>query len=55
MRLKISQPTLALWGVEQAEKTANNLLQEALDEIKNLDERAENLRAISEYMVTRNS
>ena len=51
-----NKPTYpSIVGVEQAEKTANNLLQEALDEIKNLDERAENLRAISEYMVARNS
>ena len=51
-----NKPTYpSIVGVEQAEYTANNLLQEALDEIKNLDERAENLRAISEYMVTRNS
>ncbi len=51
-----NKPTYpSIVGVEQAENTANNLLQEALDEIKDLDERAENLRAISKYMVTRNS
>lgn len=51
-----NKPTYpSIVGVEQAENTANNLLQEALDEIKDLDSRAENLRAISKYMVTRNS
>jgi geranylgeranyl pyrophosphate synthase len=51
-----NKPTYpSIVGVEQAENTANNLLQEALDEIKDLDERAEKLRAISKYMVTRNS
>lgn len=42
-------------GVEQAENTANNLLAEALNELRELDNRADNLRAISQYMVTRNS
>jgi len=51
-----NKPTYpSIVGVEQAENTANNLLQEALNEIKHLDDRAENLRAISKYMVTRNS
>lgn len=51
-----NKPTYpSIVGVEQAENTANNLLQEALDEIKHLDDRADNLRAISQYMVTRNS
>jgi len=51
-----NKPTYpSIVGVEQAENTANNLLQEALDEINHLDARAENLRAISKYMVTRNS
>ena len=51
-----NKPTYpSIVGVEQAENTANNLLQEALDEIKHLDARADKLRAISQYMVTRNS
>ena len=51
-----NKPTYpSIVGVEQAENTANNLLQEALNEIDHLDDRAENLRAISKYMVTRNS
>lgn len=51
-----NKPTYpSIVGVEQAENTANNLLQEALDEIKDLDARADKLRAISKYMVTRNS
>ncbi len=51
-----NKPTYpSIVGVEQAENTANNLLKEALNEISHLDDRAENLRAISKYMVTRNS
>ena len=51
-----NKPTYpSIVGVEQAENTANNLLQEALNEINDLDDRAENLRAVSKYMVTRNS
>lgn len=51
-----NKPTYpSIVGVEQAQNTANNLLQEALNEINHLDGRAENLRAISKYMVTRNS
>ncbi|QMU62547.1 MAG: geranyl transferase [Gammaproteobacteria bacterium] len=51
-----NKPTYpSIVGVEQAENTANNLLQEALNEIDHLDDRAENLREISQYMVTRNS
>ncbi len=51
-----NKPTYpSIVGVEQAENTANNLLQEALSEISHLDDKAENLRAISKYMVTRNS
>ncbi|MEM7402114.1 MAG: polyprenyl synthetase family protein [Pseudomonadota bacterium] len=50
---KPTYPSIA--GIEQAEATANNLLQQALDEIKDLDDRANNLRAVSSYMVTRNS
>ncbi len=49
-----NKPTYpSIVGVEQAENTANNLLKEALNEISHLDDRAENLRAISKYMVTR--
>lgn len=51
-----NKPTYpSIVGVEHAENTANNLLQEALNEIDHLDDRAGNLRAISKYMVTRNS
>ena len=51
-----NKPTYpSIVGVEQAENTANTLLREALNEINHLDGRAENLRAISKYMVTRNS
>jgi len=51
-----NKPTYpSIVGVEQAENTANNLLQEALAEINELDARADNLRVISKYMVTRNS
>ena len=53
---KQNKPTYpSILGVDQAKNTANNLLQEALVEISHLDVRAENLRAISKYMVTRNS
>jgi geranylgeranyl pyrophosphate synthase len=52
-RNKPTYPSIV--GVEQADNTANNLLQEALNEIDHLDDRAKNLRAISKYMVTRNS
>ena len=51
-----NKPTYpSIVGIEQAENTANNLLQQALDEINTLDKRAENLRVISQYMVTRDS
>ena len=51
-----NKPTYpSIVGVDQAEKTANNLLQQALEEIKDLDKRAENLRTISQYMVRRDS
>jgi len=51
-----NKPTYpSIVGVEQAQNTANNLLQEALNEINHLDGHAQNLRAISKYMVTRNS
>ncbi len=51
-----NKPTYpSIVGVEQAENTANNLLQEALSELEHLNGRAENLRSISKYMVTRNS
>ncbi len=51
-----NKPTYpSIVGVEQAENTANNLLQAALNEIEHLDDRAKNLRSISKYMVTRNS
>ena len=51
-----NKPTYpSIVGIAQAELSANNLLQQALEEIKELDERAQNLRAISEYMVTRDS
>jgi geranylgeranyl pyrophosphate synthase len=51
-----NKPTYpSIVGVEQAENTANNLLQEALDELNYLDSRANNLRSISRYMVMRNS
>ncbi|MEJ2114486.1 MAG: polyprenyl synthetase family protein [Gammaproteobacteria bacterium] len=51
-----NKPTYpSIVGVEHAENTANNLLQDALSEISHLDDKAENLRAISKYMVTRNS
>ena len=51
-----NKPTYpSIVGVEQANKIANNLLQQALDEIKHLDHRADNLRAVSNYMVTRKS
>ncbi len=51
-----NKPTYpSIVGVEQAENTANNLLQEALSELDHLNGRAEHLRSISKYMVTRNS
>ncbi|MFK7816681.1 MAG: polyprenyl synthetase family protein [Gammaproteobacteria bacterium] len=51
-----NKPTYpSIVGVEQAENTANNLLQEALSELEHLNGRTENLRSISKYMVTRNS
>lgn len=51
-----NKPTYpSIVGVEQAENTANNLLQEALSELDHLNGRAKNLRSISKYMVTRNS
>ncbi len=51
-----NKPTYpSIVGVEQAKNTANNLLQEALNELQDLDERADNLRMISNYMVNRNS
>jgi len=51
-----NKPTYpSIVGIEQAENTANNLLLQALDEIKEFDQRANNLRAVSSYMVTRNS
>jgi geranylgeranyl pyrophosphate synthase len=42
-------------GLEQAEKTSNSLLQQALSEISALDIKGETLRDVSKYMVTRNS
>ena len=51
-----NKPTYpSIVGIEQANNTANTLLQQALDEIKDFDHRANNLRAVSNYMVTRNS
>lgn len=42
-------------GLEQAEIVANELLQQALDEINGLNFQGETLQAVSNYMVTRNS
>ena len=42
-------------GMKQAEMLANNLLQQALNELIYLDIQGDSLQAVSKYMVTRNS
>ncbi len=51
-----NKPTYpSIMGIEEAEKVATDLLEKALDEIKPLNSQAETLRAVSKYMVIRNS
>ena len=51
-----NKPTYpSIVGIEAAEKTANDLLQQALHEIKDLNSAGDTLRAVSNYMVVRNS
>ncbi len=51
-----NKPTYpSIMGIQEAENTAHELLNEALNEIKTLNSKGDTLRAISEYMVVRNS